>query len=243
MELGDKIAKQLETHPKFQGKIDTPNTHRWRKYIARVAQPLLAEVKRKKIKYRFHVIDSPVVNAFAIPGGHIYFYTGLLENKGGTWLANEAQLAGILAHEISHIDLGHVIAVFQYLKRAGLTNPEGQKPATIAVALARHIFSSNQEDEADKNATKIMTLAQYDPAEFVAMWKQWGKNGSGKRKLPDSPIAQELLNLLQSHSAPKRRACNVNEHAAREVERRDFDRYYVGDTNFQKRKARVQKQY
>lgn len=250
-EIGDKLAAELLVSPQFAGKIDNESTAAWRAYIARVAQPILAEIERKGIIYHFHVIDQPVANAFAIPGGHVYFFTGLLNNQGGTWMANEAQLAGILAHEISHVDLGHCAAVFQYLKRFGLgSKGDGNdKLALIAVTLARHAFSSNQEDEADTNATHLMTLAQYSPRSFVELWETWARNlkktTGPKNPTPpeDDPVGRELANLLRSHSTPERRACNAMAHANEELKDTKFDRFYVGRTNYQKKKPRTARQY
>jgi hypothetical protein len=241
MDLGQKVSREVAAMPQFQGKIDTTQTARWRAYIARVAQPILAETKRKKIVYKFHVIDQPIVNAFAIPGGHIYFFTGMLDNDKGTWLENEAQLAAILAHEISHIDLGHCSALYEYLKKFGLSGKKGDDIGKIAVAMARHSFSSAQEDEADENATKMVYYAQYSPNEFVKLWKNWQKL-EPKRKEGD-PLMREVENLLRSHSEPRKRACNVMRVSNVMHDKDRFDVFYVGKSNFKKKKPRTQRQY
>ena len=81
----------------------------------------------------------------------------------------------------------------------------------------------------------------------VRAWESWAKAEKRSGKAKDSgggdPILKELEGLLRSHSTAKQRACNGWEHAAEEVEKVRFDRYYVGKENFKKRKSRVQDQY
>jgi len=73
-------------------------------YVRQVARPLLAHVRRHGIQYQFHVVDSPEINAFALPGGQIFVMRGLLD-----FVESEAELSAILGHEISHVDLRHCI--------------------------------------------------------------------------------------------------------------------------------------
>ncbi len=109
MELGTEIAGQIK-----QWGTEDPNETR---YVAAVGNSLMGGVNRKAIRYQFHVIRSGEINAFAIPGGQIYVFTGLLD-----FLESEAELAHILGHEISHVDLRHCVERYQYqlaLKKAG----------------------------------------------------------------------------------------------------------------------------
>ena len=241
--LGAVLHKGLLEQDRFAGKIDTRKTRAWRAYLARVAQPLLAEVDSRDLTYEFHVIDLPEVNAFVLPGGHVYVYTGLLQNRGGAWVRNEAELAGILAHEIAHVDLGHPAAIYHYLKRLGLVGKKGEKPGAIALAMARHSFSTAQEDEADRRSVQFMLAAQYSPAATVDLWRRWSKRLPGRPQGQRGDLESELRNLLRSHSSPRERICTVmlatNEHKGAYP----FDRWYVGKTNFRKKKARTRRQW
>ena len=76
MQLGDEMAAQINTF----GPEDPDAS----KYVTAVAQQLLPHVNRQAIQYHFHVVQSPQINAFALPGGHIYVLTGLLDFLGGT---------------------------------------------------------------------------------------------------------------------------------------------------------------
>lgn len=241
--LGNTLHKNLAASAKFRGKLDTAASRKWRAYLARVAQPLLAEVDKRDIPYRIHTIDLPEVNAFALPGGHIYFYTGLLKNRGGRWIINEAELAGVVAHEVAHVDLGHPAAVYYYLKRFGLVGKKGEKPGKIALAMARHSFSTAQEDEADRKAAVYMLRAQYSTAATVALWRRWSK------RLPERPegergeLGDELRNLMRTHSSPRERICNVMLATNEELGKLRFDRFYVGKSNLKRRIARTKRQY
>src|SRR4029077_11517551 len=115
------------------------------RYVMGVAQPLLPYLRRPGIRCEFHVIDSPLTNAFALPGGQIFVMRGLLE-----FVESEAELAAVLGHEMSHVDLRHCIEHYQYeakLKKAGV--PELGWIVETAHRLVMLGFSPQQELEAD----------------------------------------------------------------------------------------------
>lgn len=85
------------------------NDPKWQEYANQVGQRLAAVCHRPDLIYRFKVVDSPEVNAFALPGGYIYITRGLL-----TALNSEAEMAAVLGHEIGHVTARH--AVEQYTK-------------------------------------------------------------------------------------------------------------------------------
>ena len=108
MRIGSDLARGIT---ETEDEADTA-------YVKAVAQPLLAHVRRQGIHYEFHVIESPQINAFALPGGQIFVMRGLLD-----FVDSEAELAAVLGHEISHVDLRHCIERYQYeakLEKAGL---------------------------------------------------------------------------------------------------------------------------
>ena len=95
IELGTKLAAQIEAEERVH-----PDS-RLQAYIQRVARPLIAEAQHERpgIRYQIKVIDDPAqINAFAVPGGFLYVYSGLL-----LVASDEAEVAGVLGHEIGHI--------------------------------------------------------------------------------------------------------------------------------------------
>ena len=117
----------------------------WTPYVDAVGQTLVPWVRRHGIAYQFHVIDSSEVNAFSVPGGQVFVFTGMLQ-----FLQSEAELAAILGHEIAHMDQRHCIEKYQYELAARKVGLEGighiadraRLPITIA-------YQKNQEIEAD----------------------------------------------------------------------------------------------
>ncbi|MBK8939530.1 MAG: M48 family metallopeptidase [Polyangiaceae bacterium] len=235
--IGDELLKEILQAKQFRGKVDTPAMAEYRRYIAELAVPLLVSAKRKGIVYDFHTIDDPTVNAFAIPGGHIFFFRGILEKPRR--IENEAQLAGVLAHEINHVDKRHTIAIFEYLKTLGALTGDGADIGAILVSMARHPFSTTQEDESDAEAVKFLIAAEYSPKQFVSMWQNWAEiENKGQKPEPGNPLEE----LLATHSRPERRACNAMK-VTMANKPSDVKSYYVGATNYRQRKPRARQQY
>jgi predicted Zn-dependent protease len=143
-------------------------------YVASIGQTLVRGTDKAAETWHFTVLDSPVVNAFALPGGRVYVTRGLLA------LANsEAELAGVLGHEIGHVIAGHGedrirrgnrvgIGVIVGVLIGGLLNgSEGMGDAAewgMSLAqgyLARH--SQTEEFEADAAGIRLLAWAGYDP--------------------------------------------------------------------------------
>src|SRR5258708_13299086 len=128
-------------------------------YVKAVAQPMLAHVRRQGIHYEFHVIESPQINAFALPGGQIFVMRGLLD-----FVESEAELSAVLGHEISHVDLRHCIERYQYeakLKKAGV--PELGSIVEMAHRLVTLGFTPQQELDADALGQTLSVEAGYKP--------------------------------------------------------------------------------
>lgn len=233
--IGDELFQEVLKSRKFVGKIDTPDMADYRRYITELAVPLLISAERKGIVYDFHTINDGTVNAFAIPGGHIFFHRGLLEAPRR--LENEAQLAGILAHEINHVDRRHTIAIFEYLKRFGGGGDAGAQ----VVSMARNSFSTTQEDEADAYGLKFLIKAEYSPKQVVRQWQNWAElETKRKREREVDPLSAEFEEFFKTHSNPTRRACNVMRLTMKE--KALHDRYYVGTSNYQQKRVRARQQ-
>lgn len=143
-------------------------------YVSSIGQKVAANTERTDVQYKFYVIDTPIVNAFAVPGGYIYISRGLLA------LANdEAELAGVIAHEIGHITGRHAAARMSQGVLVGLgaailsaatgSNAVGQV-ANVGSDLYIKSYSRSQEDQADELGVRYLARAGYDPkqmAEFL----------------------------------------------------------------------------
>ncbi|WP_439133973.1 M48 family metalloprotease [Pseudomaricurvus sp.] len=98
IELGKELhEKILESTPVYQDE-------KLQAYVERIGQKLAKNGDRPELEYTFTIIDSPDINAFALPGGYIYVNRGLI-----TYLDSEAQLAAVMAHEIGHVTARHSV--------------------------------------------------------------------------------------------------------------------------------------
>ena len=140
-------------------------------YVDSVGQALAKRSERPDLEWHFRVLDSPVVNAFALPGGYIYVTRGLL-----SVMNSEAQLAAVIGHEIGHVTARHGA---RQLTRATL----GQVGLAVGGILSKDIarygslaaqgltllflkYSRDDENQADELGVRYATRANWDPREM-----------------------------------------------------------------------------
>ena len=111
--MGDKNPDTLASAAKTPGKVTLPDSERndLNAYLSQVGRNLASYSARPEIVWTFGVLDSPAANAFSAPGGYVYVTTGLLK-----LIDNEAQLAGVLGHEIGHISGRHALKSYSQVK-------------------------------------------------------------------------------------------------------------------------------
>ncbi|MDD5634417.1 MAG: M48 family metalloprotease, partial [Candidatus Omnitrophica bacterium] len=169
-----EIAAGIKIHEKLLSMHLARNieTTEVQKYLNDVGKKVAQNVKRKNIPYKFHIIDSYLPNAFASPGGHVYVTIGLLEK-----LRTEAELAGILGHEITHIDARHAIENIQHKLKTEKTIDVDVKSITDIgyQTLFRPAYSEIQEDEADIGGVYLAYEARYHPMAVIAAFKNVNK--------------------------------------------------------------------
>ena len=140
-------------------------------YVSEVGQRIAGVSHRPHLDYRFTVTDSSVLNAMALPGGFIYVNRGLL-----AYLNSEAQLAGVLGHEMGHVAARHGIKHYQAalgaqllsLGVAALTESRGLVLGTnLLLEAVLKGYSRRDEYQADELGLLYMYRARYDPSEMV----------------------------------------------------------------------------
>jgi len=205
LEMGARFSTELEQELKF---IDDPQVVG---YITNLGQSLVRASKRSDIPYTFHVVDTDDVNAFAVPGGYLYVNRGLIEAAD-----TEAELAGVLGHEIGHVVGRH--SARQLTQQLGLAaiaqlalgdNPGmlSQLTAQIVATGAITSYSREMESEADAYGVQELYDAGIDPAglatffdKLVAM--RGGKSGGALEK------------FFSTHPDPGARAASVRAQVA-----------------------------
>jgi predicted Zn-dependent protease len=234
MNIGEELTPSLASF----GRADAAAAS----YVTDVAALLLPNVRRHGIRYQFHVVESPEINAFSLPGGHVFVTTSMLK-----FVESEAELAAVLGHEISHIDARHCIERFQYeymLKKAGL--PEAGWILETAHSLATMSFASYQELEADAQGERMTIEAGYDPdaaaTMFARMQKQFHEPSRAHATTPAGEVAQAtgqaLGSFFRSHPPSEERSRRLHAMAAQHSN----GRFYVGKRNLLDHVARVRRE-
>ena len=226
--LGRQLAAEVDRQAKF---IDDPMIT---EYVNRVAQNLVLH-SDAKIPFTVKVIDSDEVNAFALPGGFFYVNKGLILAAD-----NEAELAGVMAHEISHVIARHAVEnqtksnLMQYGTLAGIILLGGipgmvlQNTAGFGMMAGFMKFSRNAETEADKLGTQYLYAAGYDPTALATMFE---KLEARNKKKPGT-----IAKIFADHPAPADRRAASLALAARFPEREE---YVITTSEFNRVKARL----
>lgn len=236
MRLGVQYANEFELQ--YPGLIDTDPV--WTDYINQVGRAFLPYLNRQEISYQFHYVDHELENAFSLPGGHIYIFRGLLEER----IHSEAQLAFVLAHELKHVDNRHALAFEQILKR--LPAEVRDNAGGAVTYFVNQPFSMNREEEADFEALKLMLEEGYSPCQAVLFLEGMVKEEPSD---PDfsgdllGRLAQEFTDLLSSHPNLNRRQCQVRNQVIHLLRRTESDTQYVGTSNFVNRIPQAQEKY
>jgi predicted Zn-dependent protease len=143
---------------------------RLQRYVSRIGRELSAHSHRSHVVFHFTVLDSPEVNAFALPGGYIYITRGIL-----AYLNSEAELAGVLGHEIGHVTARHSVRQHTAQTATQLLNvivgskagaPFGDLSQVLGTALVRG-YGREHELEADRLGAEYMARLGYDPDEML----------------------------------------------------------------------------
>ena len=136
-------------------------------YVDKIGARLVPGTERKDTQYKFYVLDTPMVNAFAVPGGYVYLSRGLIALAN-----NEAELAAVTAHEIGHITARHSAerystSVVTSLGANLISLAVDSAGASQALGLGSNLFlksySRSQENEADTLGVRYLARAGYDP--------------------------------------------------------------------------------
>jgi predicted Zn-dependent protease len=184
--------------------------------ISKTVDKLVAASDRPGVKYRVTVLNSPAINAFALPGGQLYVTRGLIA------LANDrAELASVLSHEMAHVIASHAAIREDQARRValveGVVNHVLSDPETGALALAKSkialaSFSRSQEFEADGVGVEISARAGFDPYGAERFLTSMGRH-SELRPVSSSNNDSRPLDFLSSHPGTPDRVQNAVTHA------------------------------
>ncbi|WP_035987349.1 M48 family metallopeptidase [Leptolyngbya sp. KIOST-1] len=195
--LGTQIDRQL----KAQGVRVYNRNPAINSYINEIGQRLAATSDRPDLPYTFQVVDNNSVNAFATTGGFVYIQTGLIRAA-----ENEAELAGVMAHEIGHITGRHALnQMRQQALASGVAGSLGVRQDALVglgVQLALQLPNSREaEHDADRRGFNNLGRAGYDTTGFISFMRKL-EGGRTAEFLSTHPNPGNRVNNLQNmHSA------------------------------------------
>src|SRR5262249_4739603 len=177
------------------------------KYVTLVGSALAAASERPNLDWKFIVLDTDAVNAFAAPGGFIHVTRGLLG-----FCKNEAELAGVMGHEITHVTAKHAVHFIEHSNQISIgadaaSSKEGygaEVLSQIAQKLGHFVFDNQydqgQEDQADEIGVQLANKLGYNPRGLQDVLKRLDARNSGRN---------DKNGWFSSHPATKDRINNV----------------------------------
>lgn len=230
MAIGRQLAMEVEQQVKL---VEDPIIT---EYVNRVGQNIVLH-SDAKIPFTIKVIDSDEVNAFALPGGYFYVNKGLILAAD-----NEAELAGVMAHEIAHVAARHAMenhgkgTFINYAAIAGIifggpvVSTVLQNGGGLLAGLASLKFSRGAEEEADKLGVQYLYASGYDPTAMATMFE---KLASKNKKKPGA-----LSKLFSTHPQSVDRRDASLALVARFSEREE---YVISTSEFQRVKKHLER--
>ncbi|NIO28678.1 MAG: M48 family metalloprotease [Candidatus Latescibacteria bacterium] len=205
-----EIAMGKEADPQIVAEYGLYKNQKLASYVDDLGQSLAKKSHRPQLEYTFRVLDSPVVNAFALPGGYVYVTRGILAHFN-----SEDELAGVLGHEIGHVTARHSAEQISRAQLAGLglglgslISEEFRKFADVAGAglgLLFLKFSREQESESDVLGVEYSSKLGYDAHKMAGFFRTLkGMRDEGGQGLPS---------FLSTHPDPGDREVRVHQLA------------------------------
>lgn len=205
VQVGRQAAAQVEQ------QMPVLNDSESTRYLQQVGQRLVnaipAEFQHPEFQFTFKIINAREINAFALPGGPMYVNRGMIEAA-----KNEGEMAGVMAHEISHVALRHgtapkasglsqVLGIGAILGGAILGGNAGAQAGAIANQALTTPYSREYEKQADILGSQIMARAGYDPRDLANMFQTIARQGNSGPQ------------FLSTHPNPENRYANINREA------------------------------
>lgn len=232
VEMGKQAAAEIEKEVTIVDDKELTN------YVARIGKKLAGASPAPDYPYTFKVVAEPSINAFALPGGPIYVHSGLISAAD-----NEAQVAGVLAHEVAHVALRHstnqvskqyafqipiALAAGALGDRGGVLSMISQLGISFGLNSVFMKYSRDAEKDADLIGTRVMSSVGYDPIQMARFFEKLEAESGGSRG----------SQFFSDHPNPGNRVAYVQE----EIKGLPKRNYTTGDQReFSSMKSRVAK--
>jgi predicted Zn-dependent protease len=228
MIIGRSIYKSLRDADRL---VSDPETQ---EYIQSVGQRIAANAQNGDFRFKFFVVDDPAINAFALPGGYIGIHSGLIMAT-----KSESELAGVMAHEISHVTQRHISRAIYASSRQSILTMAAMLGAILlgaatgsgdiiagGVAGAQSMgaqqqinFTRSNEYEADRVGIGLLAASEFDPYGMPDFFETLGRQGG--------PSASQAPEFLRTHPVTVNRIAETRARADNlpEVEARESTSY------------------
>ncbi len=204
-----EVQVGAQEHDKIMRQYGVYGDQNLQNYVNSVGQEVVQHTERHDVQYKFFLLDSPMVNAFALPGGYVYITRGLLA------LANsEAEMASVLAHETGHITARHSAerysrGVVTSLGAMILSSAVGSAGVSEALGVGSDLYiksySRGQENQADSLGIRYLSRSGYAPEAMAGFLENLqadtalqaqieGRSGSGASYFSTHPATLERIN-------------------------------------------------
>ena len=203
-----EIAMGREADPQIIAEFGLYEDQKLTAYIDSLGQAIARISHRPNLKYTFRVLDSPIVNAFALPGGWVYFTRGILAHFN-----SEAELVGVIGHEVGHIVARHGAEQISKAQLAGLALGIGaavsaefrrfSKVAEVGLGLLFLKFSRNQEAESDRLGVEYATRLGYNAHRMADFFKTIARLSAKS--------GQRIPTFLSTHPNPVDREARIHQ--------------------------------
>lgn len=204
VKMGQEYAKEIES------QVQVINDPTLNNYVNRIGKKLVDAIEGEKFPFTFKVVNDPSINAFALPGGPMYVHTGLIAAAD-----NEAQIAGVLGHEMGHVMLRHgtnqaskanliqipAMIAGGMLDKGGLMGTLTQLGIGLGANSVLMKFSRTAESDADLYGARLVHRAGYNPVELARFFEKLeaesGKGSAVSQFFSDHPNPGNRIKNIQ----------------------------------------------
>jgi predicted Zn-dependent protease len=205
----DEIKLGKQTDAEVRKEYGVYEDRKLNAYLNDMCQRLAKVSHRPNLPYKFEIVDASVVNAFAVPGGYVYFTRGIL-----AYLNNEAELAGVMGHELGHITARHSAQQYSRAQLAQVGLAVGELflgdlvsgVAQLGVGMLFLSFSRDNERQADELGVEYASKAGYDGRELASFFETLERVNPGSDR-------SGLPGWFSTHPSPEDRVVAVRKEA------------------------------
>jgi len=230
MSQSQEIAMGKQSDPEVVAQFGLYEDKKLQDFITKEGNKMVKVSHRPNLDFEFKILNSPVVNAFALPGGYVYFTRGILAH-----FSNEAEFAGVLGHEIGHVTARHGAEQYtnQMLSQIGLivgmvvspTVRQFAEEISQGVQLMMLSNSRANESQSDELGVEYSTKIGYDANQMANFFRTIGRIG-------ESSGGEVLPTFLSTHPNPHDRFTRVHELAAEWQNKLNLPEYKVNRNSY-----------